>query len=118
MLLQYEMCPIHSLRGIKFRKFKIFCYRGYNSKTSHRVSKIFPGLKQNLGVFKFKWDHDLQTVVKGWLIIQDTESYRHEKEKKYHNFGGDYVGYSGTAIELSMKCYYVHKKVKNPKYEN
>ena len=54
MLLQYEICSIHSLRGIKFRKFKTFCYRGYNSKTSRQVSTIFPGLKQNIGVFNFK----------------------------------------------------------------
>jgi hypothetical protein len=37
--------------------------------------------------------------VRRWLIIQDRESYRYEKEKDL-NFGGDYVGYIGTAIEL------------------
>jgi hypothetical protein len=111
MPLQYKIFSVHSLHGIKFPKFKTFCYRGYNSKISHKVSTIFPGLKQNLGVFKFKSDHDLQTVVGRWLIIQDTESYRHEKEslfpqqEKGLSFVEDYVGCSGTAIELNMNCY-------------
>jgi len=40
--------------------------------------------------------------------MADNSGYRiisTRKRKKDLNFGGDYVGYSGTEIELSMDCY-------------
>ena len=58
-----------------------------------------------------------------WLIIHDIIHIDTIKKASSHNkkkdlsFGGDYVGYNGAAIELSMNRYYLQTELKNPKYQ-